>query len=179
MMPRGVYDHEKIRGVCFTEEHKNNISKSRTGQRLTDETKRKISQHVILYPRVPWNKGKHGIYSSETIDKLRKARLRQTIPYEYTDIERNMEQVLQELRIDYIHSFNLGDRFLCDFAIPSLKLIIECDGNYWHNLPNMKRRDKAKDAYALKCGWEVFRFSESDLLNNITFCRERVMSQLG
>lgn len=136
----------------------------------------KLSRYLKKYPRIPWNKGKHGIYSKETIDKIRKARLRQKIPFEYTDIERAIEQLLEELQIPYVHSFNLGDKFLCDFAIPSARLIIECDGDYWHSLPQMKRRDRAKDAYAKKCGWIVLRLSENHILNDITSCKHIIIN---
>lgn len=166
------------KGITFTEEHKRRISKSNKGKKLSDETKKKISESLKKNPRVPWNKGKHGIFSEETLDKIRKARLRQKIPFEYTTIERAIEQLLEELQIPHVHSFNLGDKFLCDFAIPSAHLIIECDGDYWHSLPEIKRRDRAKDAYALKCGWKVLRLSESEILNDMTSCKERIINEV-
>jgi len=42
-------------------------------------------------------------------------------------------------------------------------VIIECDGKYWHNREDMKKRDKAKNAYAKKCGFSMLRLTEEEI----------------
>lgn len=60
-----------------------------------------------------------------------------------------------------------------DFAIPSLKILIEVDGCYWHgcercghaaSLSN-RRSDAAKNAWAKKLGWRLVRIRECELEN--------------
>lgn len=52
-----------------------------------------------------------------------------------------------------------------DFYVPSLNLLIECDGDYWHSRPNAKKRDAIKNARARQAGYDVVRFSESVILS--------------
>lgn len=56
--------------------------------------------------------------------------------------------------------------FELDVYIPELKLGIEYDGEYWHNLPNMKKRDHIKDSYCRNRNIELIRIKEHDWLNN-------------
>jgi len=92
--------------------------------------------------------------------RLLELRMNQVLPKTDTTIELKVKDQLGKWGIYFFHPFNLGDRFQCDFYIPSLNLIIECDGDYWHSREDMKRRDKAKDAYAKKCGYAVVRIKE-------------------
>lgn len=61
----------KPRVNYLTEEHKANISKGKTGQSISPETRKKISE--ANKGRVAWNKGKQGVqkHSEETKEKLR------------------------------------------------------------------------------------------------------------
>src|SRR5690606_27876618 len=85
---------------------------------------------------VVWNKGKTGIYSKETIAKIRKATLRQlaTQAFRKTYIEKVMESFLNNSGIRYKYSFILEKRQF-DFHLPDHNILIECDGDYWHANP--------------------------------------------
>jgi len=65
---------------------------------------------------------------------------------------------LTEHKIIFEHQkefcFNEMKRFV-DFYIPSEKLFIEIDGEYWHSEGNS--RDKQKDEIALKHGYMTIR----------------------
>ena len=57
--------------------------------------------------------------------------------------------------------------FIIDFAFPEIKLAIEIDGEYWHNLPNTKKRDRCKNYFlSVKKGWELIRIPASDFTHN-------------
>lgn len=46
--------------------------------------------------------------------------------------------------------------FALDFAFPDIKLAIEIDGEYWHNLEKVKNKDKRREYFLkIKKGWEV------------------------
>lgn len=53
-----------------------------------------------------------------------------------------------------------------DIYIPSLKLGIEYDGTYWHNLENMKLRDQKKDNICKDKGIKLLRVTEDDWIKN-------------
>lgn len=152
------------------------------GKHHSTETLKKLSERAKEREKRYRTKGNHPLkgrqLSEETKNKIRKARMKQIIPFEYTSIELAIEKLLNKLDISYIHSFNLGDKFLCDFAIPQARLIIECDGDYWHSLPDRIVRDKAKDAYAKKCGWEVLRLPGHQIVSNIDSCKESILSKM-
>lgn len=44
-------------------------------------------------------------------------------------------------------------QFICDFAHPGYKIIIECDGREWHD----GRKDSERDRILGQNGWRVFR----------------------
>lgn len=66
----------------------------------------------------------------------------------------------------------INGKFIVDAYIPSLNLIIEIDGKYWHNLEHVKRKDSSENAYLNKCGFKLLRLSEAEV-NNGSF-RERM-----
>lgn len=84
---------------------------------------------------------------------------------ENTSIEKAIAEVLQQLGIEYVAQKPLGP-FVVDFFIPRAKLVIECDGDYWHNLPEMKERDKRKDGWLKKQGFRMIRIWEHEIKQN-------------
>jgi very-short-patch-repair endonuclease len=125
-----------------------------------------------------WNSGKTGIYSEETIEKIRSATLKQmeNQVFRKTSIERIMEQYLIEKLIPYRYSVILEKRQF-DFLLTELNVIIECDGDYWHANPKFfpnphdwqikrKQIDQQKNMIAQRNGYQLLRFWENDILNN-------------
>lgn len=53
-----------------------------------------------------------------------------------------------------------------DIFIPELNVAIEYDGDYWHNLPEMKRRDHLKTKICKLKNIKLIRIKESDWKNN-------------
>jgi len=113
------------------------------------------------------------------------------IPTSDTSIERLLASEMTKRGITFVRQFDIDNRFVCDFAIPSAKLIIECDGDYWHANPKLYNlrslhqkqkqnifRDRLKDEYLTKNGWKVIRFYESDLKSDIANCGEEVEEEL-
>jgi len=50
-----------------------------------------------------------------------------------------------------------------DFYIPSLNLIIEYDGDYWHREEKYHNKDYKDTTYAIKEGYQIFRYWESTI----------------
>ena len=76
-----------------------------------------------------------------------------------TWIEQRMSELLDKLGIEYVFQYPIL-RYNVDFAIPELGIVIECDGEYWHQdkEADAKRQKRIEDE-----GWDVFRFSGSKI----------------
>ena len=70
-----------IVGKKHTEETKQKMREKRVKRIFTEKTKQKISDSLLgnlrCLGRTPWNKGKTGIYSTETLRKMREKKLKQ------------------------------------------------------------------------------------------------------
>ena len=57
--------------------------------------------------------------------------------------------------------------FALDFAFPEIKLAIEIDGEYWHNLEKTKTKDRRRNYFlGVKKGWEVIHIPAKDFTQN-------------
>ena len=89
-----------------------------------------------------------------------------------SSIEKKLANYLIENKISFICQFKykLG---IADFFIKP-NLIIECDGIYWHNLPEVKARDKRQTLYLEKEGYTVLHLWEEEINNNIDSCFKKI-----
>jgi SPP1 gp7 family putative phage head morphogenesis protein len=98
----------------------------------------------------------------------RMARLRKS--GKMTWIEQRMAVLLDKIGIEYVSQYPIL-RYDVDFAIPSLKIVIECDGEYFH-------KDKKKDLIRQKRieneGWFVLRYSGK----KINQCLDEIQDEL-
>jgi len=132
--------------------------KARVGSTIPLRTRQKISKSV----RELWaNRTKE--------EKLRILRFRAKAGLEAqaghsSSIEKDIWKVLDELSINYKTqvSFSNG-KFIVDIYIPTQRLIIECNGDYWHKLPKIKERDKMLEEYARKNNLKTIWLWESEI----------------
>jgi very-short-patch-repair endonuclease/transposase len=142
-------------------------------------------------------------YGKEEADRMRKEyslrsqklmieRLKnKKMPFVNTSIEKAVGNEMLKRNIQFISQYNIDNKFLCDFAIPQFKIIIECDGDYWHANPIVyenklldKRqrknvqRDKFKDTYLSKKGWIVIHFFESEIISSTVACVDQIDEQI-
>lgn len=76
-----------------------------------------------------------------------------------TSIERSVASVLDALGVSYLSQVPFG-KYVADFVIPERKLIIECDGDYWHSRPGIPERDRKRDDWLNAQGYTVVRLWE-------------------
>lgn len=137
-----------------------------------------------------WNSGKVGVYSEETIEKIRTAALRQLEDgkFKKTSIEIAVEDILKELKLNYKYSSILEKRQY-DFILPDYNILIECDGDFWHCNPLIYpnpsefqleriKIDKLKNNIAERNGYRLLRVWEWDINNNIETVKESLKSIL-
>jgi len=101
-----------------------------------------------------------------------------------TEPERKLVQIFNELEIEFETQKIISGK-IYDFFVPSVNLLIEVDGTYWHAyglLPEemnaMQRKsvknDKKKNIIAKGYGYELIRVWEHELKNDYDKVKEKV-----
>lgn len=91
-----------------------------------------------------------------------------------TNIEKIMAQALSNAGMRYNEQSVMFDKFMVDFELPDYKIIVQCDGIYWHDRPEVKSRDKGQDRYFAKAGYIVLRFSDNQIESDVHSCINRI-----
>jgi very-short-patch-repair endonuclease len=65
-------------------------------------------------------------------------------------------------------------RYIADFFLPDYNLIIEADGDYWHNRPGAKVYDALKDLIYRGLGIKVVRLTEALINGDTDVCLELI-----
>jgi len=76
-------------------------------------------------------------------------------------------KILQDLGIKFNEQVLMFNKFLVDVLLKDKRIIIQWDGEYWHNKPKRKRLDISQDAYLRKCGYKVIRITDYQIKNNL------------
>jgi very-short-patch-repair endonuclease len=153
---------ESRKGRVFTEEHRKHLSESGKGRKLSEESKKKKGESYKRFIKDHPEKHPNYIMAQKGF---------------ISSIERKVKDILDELNISYEPNYPIFNYFV-DFAILDKKLIIECDGDYWHNLPGAKERDKERQTQLESFGWSFIRFSESEINKDIDFVRSKLTNSL-
>ena len=79
-----------------------------------------------------------------------------------SSIEFTTERWLSDRQIEFEPQKQMGP-WLADFYLPSQNTVIECDGDYWHAIPKVRRRDRQKDGWMRHNGISIIRLSETEI----------------
>ncbi|MDO8623125.1 MAG: NUMOD3 domain-containing DNA-binding protein [archaeon] len=165
------------KGIKLTEETRRKISESNKGKtlgsKLSDEQKIKLSNSHKN--QIPWIRGKHHSQESKNIIKL--ARSKQVLPVKDSSIEVKLQSFLKELNITFIkHKYiKIDHAYCCDIFVPHQNLILEADGNFWHKYPTGREIDRIRTKELLEQGFKVLRLWESEINNmNIENFKEKL-----
>ncbi len=95
----------------------------------------------------------------------KKHRKYQKFPSKDTSIELKIQNFLKKLRIEFFthQHMNIKHSYQCDIFIPSINLVIECDGDYWHKYPTGRDIDHIRTSELLKKGFKVLRLWEFEI----------------
>ena len=174
-----------------SETHRKNLSKALTGRKQTAEHIKHSSQantkEKILIMCQFCNSSKHVIpskidtkfcsrkchyaagHTEEAKEKLRQKRLLQILPTKDTSIELKIQNILTTNNIIFNKHIILLKKYQSDIFIKP-NIVIECDGDYWHNRPDMKERDRIKDIALKNAGYTILRFWEHEINENVERC---------
>ena len=103
-----------------------------------------------------------------------KGLIKQQTSKDPTSIEVKLYRELKNLGLLFETQKLINGKFIVDAYIPSLNLVIEADGDYWHSLDKVMKKDKAENAYLTKCGFKLLRFAEHEI-NDGSF-KERLVN---
>ena len=104
-----------------------------------------------------------------------------------TKAERIGYGLLDSLGVEYQRQEPFAGKFVPDALVPASRLVVQFDGDYWHDRagtttePRIRRRvalDRSQDAYARACGWRVLRLWATDLRDDPNGCVERIRRHL-
>jgi len=77
---------------------------------------------------------------------------------------------------DFLRQFRVG-HYIVDAYIPSLKLVVQFDGDYWHDKPEAQARDKNHNAFMDSHGIQFIRVRQSELKTDYNILRQRIIEQ--
>ena len=66
------------------------------------------------------------------------------------------------------------DKYRIDFAYPEYKLAVELDGHDYHKTKEQRSRDAKRDRKLNSIGWEVMRFTGSEIFKNAYECLDEI-----
>ena len=87
-----------------------------------------------------------------------------------------MREELERRNIVFVQEMSLRSGFIADFSIPEKKLIVEVDGLRWHK-PN-NRKDRFRDYVLKRAGWNVIRFTEKEVYDDVKVCVDKIENLL-
>jgi DNA mismatch endonuclease Vsr len=129
---------DKNKGRVVLETTKVKLRKFNTGKKASEETKKK--QSLARMGVEPWNKGQTGVYSEESLEKIRKARATQVFPKQDTKPEKYLQSLLQDKKIKFETHRNFVKRGIHIYGQPDIfiepNICIFMDGDYWHCNPH-------------------------------------------
>jgi very-short-patch-repair endonuclease len=92
-----------------------------------------------------------------------------------SSIELMVEEELGRRSVSFVAQKKMA-HFLCDFYVPERRLVIECDGDYWHSMPKVAARDVRKDNWLKSHGQKIVRLSEAEIRADCAAAVERALA---
>ena len=188
--PHKCKPNYKLRGRKLSEEHKKKLSENHkgfTGRHHSEETKQVMSEkstgerngfygkhhtEETIQNIIKNHRTNYGPLSEEVKTKISKAVSERwkdgtlSVTSYDTSIELKVQNQLDEMGIKYIKQKVVHDSKRCyilDFYIQSLKLVIECNGDYWHNRHDRIKRDNMLKKYVESTGRKIIFIWEHEI----------------
>lgn len=164
------------------------ISRTLKGHIVSPKVRKKIARSLIgryvgeLNPFY----GKH--HTEEVKEKTRMRAIKQLISGAFknriTSIELKIEKELRKRNIYYKKQFPLLSRTIVDFYLPQYRVVIYCDGTFWHKSKWAEKegvieKDRKQTKFLFSKGYKVFRFSETEIENSARNCVDRVLRYIN
>ena len=151
---------KSLTGRKLSQKHVDNIIKSHKGLHCSPSTEFKKGE--VSGENNPFYGKKH---SKKSIEKYKEKRRTWVTPKKDTSIEVKIQNFLKQLGIEFFtHQYmKIEHGYQCDILIPSMNLVIECDGDYWHKYPVGREIDHIRTSELLSEGFKVLRLWEFEI----------------
>jgi very-short-patch-repair endonuclease len=148
--------------VKISEKNKG-VNNGMFGRGHTEEAKAKISEAS----REMWLRDdiRDKCKTVEFSERMRRARELLVMP-KSSSMEDKLAKLLATLSIPHIrHKYiKIPHKYQADFFLPKHNIVIECDGIYWHEYPNLRVIDILRGKEMEDVGLRVVRFWEHEVL---------------
>jgi len=159
--------YEEFYGIEIANKLKEKRKLKMLGHKVSEETRKKLGLvHKGKKILKIWNKGLELPKEIYPNFGLRTTRKNIIMPIKDSKIEIRIQNFLKELSIDFFtHQYikEIKHGYQCDILIPSMNLIIECDGDYWHKYPTGRNIDYIRTSELLSKGFKVLRLWEREI----------------
>lgn len=159
------------------ENWKKNISKGMAGKKKSEETKEKMKiaqkknqndKNIRMKTSKSWRKQWNSLTKEEQLERLKPwlnaGHKSFHNCFKPSSIELKVKEQLNRYKIKYIQQKPINhNKFVLDFYLPEYQLVIECNGDYWHNLPNRKERDQKLEEYVISKGKDILWLWEHEI----------------
>lgn len=175
---KGVMQNKKAYKKGLTKENDQSIFRQSV---KVSKTLKKLYAEGKRTPVMGGFKNKGRKHTEETKKLIRQKRLQQETPKKDTSIELKMQEHLCDLCLDFETDRVIDDiyhKYRCDIYVPDKNLVVECDGEYWHNYPHGRRIDKIRTTEMLNKRYKVLRFWGSDIMNNSEIVKEAIQNEI-
>lgn len=164
------------KGLGVEDERVAKMTRHRLGFKASEETKKKQSKIRQNHPLKARHTQKH---SDESKQKMRDATISRwkngDFSFKKTSIEKIVENWLINNGFNFQYQFGIGN-FIADFVNEDERLIIECNGDYFHCNPNSKYknpihevqkrnayRDELKRKFYKENNWTLIELWENEI----------------
>lgn len=136
----------------------------------------KLKSSISHKGQIPGIKGKHFNHTEEAKQKIRDWNFNHPNRiFKDTNIEILIEQELIKRNISYQKQVPLCKTVRVDFYLPEYRIVIECDGDYWHNRPGSKENDERKTNLLTFNGFNVYRFWGHEIEESVEKCINKII----
>jgi very-short-patch-repair endonuclease len=180
---KGKQVSDKIRSQLISQGFKKGIPSWNSGKHIKTNTGRTHFKKGVTSN----HKGKtfeemYGIDKANQLKEIGRETMVRTlkegrIHKEDTYIERLVENILLFNNVGFVkqYPYEIG---IADFFVPESNLIIECDGDYWHNLSAYIKRDMRKTEWLENNDYLVLRFKESEIRDNLREVESHILEKI-
>jgi very-short-patch-repair endonuclease len=95
-----------------------------------------------------------------------------------TTIEELIYSELERRGVPFVSQQVIDGLWVADALIPGARIVVECDGEYWHTRPELAARDSRKDRYLRSRGYRVLRFPEAAIKADVQACVQKIVGAL-
>ncbi|KKS25901.1 MAG: hypothetical protein UU84_C0032G0010 [Candidatus Yanofskybacteria bacterium GW2011_GWC2_41_9] len=156
----------------YNSEARAKVSSKLMGHEVSRDVREKISRNLVGklvgYKNPFW--GRHHTKEVKMKSRIRAINMITSglLSSRRTEIEIKIKKALLESGLIFQEQMPLEEITVVDFYLPKYKIVIYCDGDYWHKgewakKHNVIRKDNWQNKILESGGYKVFRFSETDI----------------